>query len=173
MPSSKTFENSSQLKIKFQSISISVNWKKIKKINEIFGCTRRLLVLLAIKYLLTIYKCFVRPHKFRHIFSYAVIHMCACGAGIETTEHFFLCATLAFLLKDLRFFSFLRLNVNKNINVKNITAFNKDTFSEPGGRGFSTKFLGPHARWSSLRVTRNWRNRWYKVDLPYLRNLIV
>ena len=84
--------------------------------------------------------CFVRPHKFRHIFSDAVIHMCACGAGIETTEHFLLCATLAFLLKDLRFFSFLRLNVNKNVTL---LLSIKILFLSQGGGGSVLSFWGP------------------------------
>ena len=66
----------------------------------------------------------LKEHKFRHGFADTINPVCACGADIETTEHFLLCCHFYSTQRLELFDNLERLNSDfRNLNDKDQVSF--------------------------------------------------
>ena len=66
----------------------------------------------------------LKEHKFRHGFADTINPMCACGADVETTEHFLLCCHFYSTQRLELFDNLERLNSDfRNLNGKDQVSF--------------------------------------------------
>ena len=66
----------------------------------------------------------LKEHKFRHGFADTINPMCACGADVETTEHFLLCCHFYSTQRLELFDNLERLNSDfRNLNHKDQVSF--------------------------------------------------
>ena len=66
----------------------------------------------------------LKEHKFRHGFADTINPMCACGADVETTEHFLLCCHFYSTQRLELFDNLERLNSDfRNLNDKDQVSF--------------------------------------------------
>ena len=114
----------------------------------------------------------LKEHKFRHAFANTINTVCACGADVETTEHFLLCC---------HFYSTQRLELFNNLeranpNFKNLSDKDQVSFMVHGSKTNTSeefnqniiKFIIKY-----LRKTGRFENSLKPMKLVFIFDLIL